>query len=944
MIAGQDGMARLMRRQDWSASPLGPPEGWPASLRTVVDLMLGCRHPMFIAWGPALGMLYNEGYGAMLGARHPWAIGQPFHEVWSDILPEVEPLIRRALAGEAIWRENMHLTMERNGYPEDTWCTFSYSPLRDESGAIAGVFCTCMETTRQVLAERRQANATAALRESEARFRNMADTAPVIIWTTDASDYCTSLNRRWYEFTGQAPGAGEGFGWLNATHPEDRPATEAAFRAASAARQPFQIDYRLRRADGSYARAFDTAAPRFGEEGEYLGYIGSVIDISERHSAAAAVAESEARFRALIEASAQIVWTADASGAITEDSPSWRAFTGQGEAEWLGTGWLDAIHPEDRTAAAAVWSGCIASRTPYETSYRLRHRSGDYRWTAARSLPLLRPDGTVRTWVGMNIDIEEQRQAEARLRALNAQLEGRVVERTRERDRIWLLSQDLMLVARFDGIITAVNPAWTTLLGWDTTVLPGTRLLDLIHPEDRDATQRETFRLGQGLSTQRFENRYCHRDGGWRWVSWTAVPAEGLIHAVGRDITAERAAAEALRAAEDQLRQAQKMEAVGQLTGGIAHDFNNLLTGIIGSLALLKKRVAEGRAAEVGRYVEAATTSAQRAAALTQRLLAFARRQPLDPRPVDVAALLGSMEELLRRTIGEQIALAIDIEPPLQPTLCDPNQLENAILNLAINARDAMPEGGALRIHAEQARLDADDDLPPGDYICISVTDTGVGMAPGVMARAFDPFFTTKPTGQGTGLGLSMIYGFVRQSGGDVRIRSAMGEGTTVRLCLPLHAASHLAATNEASLGSAPEAPPGPAAPALPEVPGAIAGETVLVVEDEPVVRGVVIETLRDFGYQVLEAGDGRSALAVLRSGRRLDLLVTDVGLPGGMNGRQLADHARELRPGLKVLFVTGYADAAGLAGEMLEPGMALITKPFAADMLGRRIRELIEG
>ncbi|RYJ02586.1 MAG: PAS domain S-box protein, partial [Acetobacteraceae bacterium] len=906
------------------------PEGWPVSLRSVVGLMLTARHPMFVAWGPELAFLYNDAYAPILGARHPWALGRPFREIWGEIWDEIGPLVDRALAGESTWSENLHLVMSRHGYAEDTWYTFSYSPVRDEAGTVAGMFCACIETTRQVLADRQRAEAEAALRESEARFRNMADNAPVMIWTTDPDGRCTWLNRRWYEFTGQEQGGGEGFGWLDAIDPADRGAAGAIFLDANAARRPFQSDYRLRRADGSHAAVIDAAAPRFSETGEYLGYIGSVIDISERQAATAAVAESEARFRALVEASASQLQTICAEGRTREPSASWLAFTGQSAADLLDKGWADAIHPEDREAAMAHWHGCIATARPYECTYRLRHHAGGYRWTLARGIPLLEADGRLRAWIGMNTDIDPQRQAEARLRALNASLTDRVEERTRERDRMWLLSQDLMLVAGFDGQVESVNPAWTKVLGWDLAAMRGTRFLDLVHPEDRDATLRETFRLGQGLATHRFENRYRHQDGGWLWISWTAVPAEGLIHAVGRDVTAEKAAAEALRAAEEQLRQAQKMEAVGQLTGGIAHDFNNLLTGIIGSLALLKKRVAEGRAAETGRYVEAATLSAQRAAALTQRLLAFARRQPLDPRPVDVASLIRSMEELLRRTIGETIALSIEIMPGLQPTLCDPNQLENAVLNLAINARDAMPEGGRLVIHAGTTRLEQDDEVIPGDYVCLSVGDTGVGMPPSVMARAFDPFFTTKPTGQGTGLGLSMVYGFVRQSGGNVRIRSTPGEGTTVRLCLPQHLGDEAAGAAEA------------AEPLTGEQ--AATGETVLVVEDEPVVRDVVVEVLRDLGYRALQAPDGPAALMLLRSRLRLDLLVTDVGLPGGMNGRQLADAARETRPGLKVLFVTGYADVAGQAGDVLEPGMALIPKPFEAAVLARRIRELIES
>ncbi|MER2249021.1 ATP-binding protein [Methylorubrum podarium] len=390
-------------------------------------------------------------------------------------------------------------------------------------------------------------------------------------------------------------------------------------------------------------------------------------------------------------------------------------------------------------------------------------------------------------------------------------------------------------------------------------------------------------------------------------------------------------AAERERMSED-LRQSQKMEAVGQLTGGIAHDFNNLLTGIVGSLDLMQSRIAQGRTEKLQRYIETAMASANRAAALTHRLLAFARRQPLDPKPTDVNALIEGMSDLLRRTTREAIELRVEPEPGLWPTLCDPHQLENAILNLVINARDAMPEGGMLSVVTSNGRHDPSDPDPskrllPGDHVCISVSDTGAGMPPEVMKRAFDPFFTTKPLGQGTGLGLSMIYGFARQSQGQTDIASEVGRGTTVRICLPRHAGILV---EPAELHEVAEVPRG-------------SGETVLVVEDEQVVRDLIVEVLHDLGYQTLQAADGPLGLRVLQSPTRIDLLVTDVGLPG-LNGRQLADHARETRPDLKVLFMTGYAEGAATPSGFLDPGMALITKPFTVDALMSRIRAIIEG
>jgi signal transduction histidine kinase len=453
----------------------------------------------------------------------------------------------------------------------------------------------------------------------------------------------------------------------------------------------------------------------------------------------------------------------------------------------------------------------------------------------------------------------------------------------------------------------------------------------LEHPDDGGITRAQVRKLGEAETTVRFESRFRHKDGSYRWLSWTGVSDVAHNYAVARDITADKAAAERLKATEEALLQSQKMEAVGQLTGGIAHDFNNLLTGIVGSLDLLQTRLNQGRTDNVARYINAAMTSANRAAALTHRLLAFARRQPLIPKSVDANQLVVSLEDLLRRTIGETIDLAILASDDLWGTLCDPNQLESALLNLAINARDAMPDGGKLTISTANARLDgvtADTPaLVPGDYIRIDVTDTGVGMSAEVAARAFDPFFTTKPIGQGTGLGLSMIYGFARQSNGHVTIDSKIKQGTSVKLYLPRHDGD--AATEHESAVKAAE--------------HAATGETVLVVEDEPVVRAVILEMLQEQGYRTLEAVDGPAGLRILRNRERIDLLVTDVGLPG-MNGRQLADQARETRPDLKILFITGYAESAAIAAGFLQPGMEMITKPFDLDNLSQRIRSMVSG
>jgi len=398
------------------------------------------------------------------------------------------------------------------------------------------------------------------------------------------------------------------------------------------------------------------------------------------------------------------------------------------------------------------------------------------------------------------------------------------------------------------------------------------------------------------------------------------------------DVTERLNEQERIRLMEEALRQSQKMEAVGQLTGGIAHDFNNLLTGILGSLEMLDLRLRQGRLQDLERYTGTARSAAQRAAALTHRLLAFSRRQTLDPQPVALEQLVIGLEDLIQRSIGPQIALEREAAPRLWLTHIDALQLENALLNLCLNARDAMPDGGRIRILLSNERLDATQAelqaLPVGDFVRLSVGDTGSGMSDEVLARVFDPFFTTKPIGQGTGLGLSMVHGFVLQSGGEIRIDSTPGAGTWVHLYLPRH---HLASLADSALPVEPE----------PHSPGQ--GETILVVDDEPTIRTLLVEVMIAQGYRVLEAADAATALALLMPDTPLDLLVTDVGLPGALNGRQLADALRGLRPELPVLFITGYAEGQVIDDAHLETGMRVLTKPFTLDTLERRIQAMLQ-
>lgn len=457
--------------------------------------------------------------------------------------------------------------------------------------------------------------------------------------------------------------------------------------------------------------------------------------------------------------------------------------------------------------------------------------------------------------------------------------------------------------------------------------------LDLVHQpiHGLDGEVSGIFTQGIDVTERVLADERLHiaqRAGGIGSVEW--LPDRGSaadeLEAKVQERTRE------LQDVQEVLRQSQKMEAIGQLTGGIAHDFNNLLTGIMGSLDLLKRRLDSGRFSEADRFIDTAVGSAERAAGLTQRLLAFARRQSLDVKPIDIDRLILSIQELLQRTLGEQVSLAVVPGCAPWPALTDADQLENALLNLAVNARDAMPDGGSLTIETSSSRLDesegrASGGLQAGEYVVIKVRDTGRGMEPEVIAKAFDPFFTTKPLGQGTGLGLSMIYGFVKQCGGHAHLHSEPGRGTTVSLYFPRHQGDAVEAVRDT---------------AGPSVTLRSDGKTVLVVEDDPAVRMLVMEVLNELGYRALEAADGPSALVTLESAARIDLLVSDVGLPG-LNGRQLAEIGRQLRPGLRVLFITAYAESAAVRGGFLGAGMEMVTKPFAMQALAAKIRQMIE-
>ena len=837
------------------------------------------------------------------------------------------------------------------------WASGEMMPLRDGDGAHIGFVKILRDRTSEHLTGK-------ALDDAQRRLRRAQEAGGIGLFTVDLADNRLRPTLEFCRLFGLSAVESYPATTIEALIiPEDM---YLVSNAASRARGEIVQDaeYRIRRADTGELRWINRKGEIEYEDGRPVRFSGAARDVTEQRSARDRLAASEARYRALFDTMDEgfcIIEFIDGPHGASSDynhveaNPGYERQTGiagivgqtiRGLAPAEADGWVELYGEVLRTGRTIRFERYFAAA------------GRDIEVSAVRIEP-----ASLRQVSILFRDISGRKEAEAALRASEA-----VARENIERVQLALAAGAIIGTWHWDipGDRFTVDEGFAQAFGLDASLgrsgIPLAQIVATVHPEDRAGLASaidEAVGRGGAYSHQ---YRVRRTDGNYYWIEANGRVDHGpdgapkgfpgvLIDVQERRaIAAERdRATEALRAlndtleqrvmerteelmrAEEALRQSQKMEAVGQLTGGLAHDFNNLLAGISGSLEMMNTRITQGRFKDVEKYMVAAQGASKRAAALTHRLLAFSRRQTLEPKTTDVNVLANGMLDLIRRTVGPSIEVTLAGAPQLWSVLVDSSQLENALLNLCINARDAMPEGGRVTIETANRDIDSRQaemrDMPPGEYLVLSVSDNGSGMPPEVVARVFEPFFTTKPTGQGTGLGLSMIYGFAKQSGGQVRVHSVVAEGTSISIYLPRHLGQVDAGEDRAQAVFRPTAE---------------AGETVLVVDDEPTVRMLVMDVLSDLGYVSIEAGDGIGGLKVLESNARVDLLVTDVGLPGGMNGRQMADAARVHRPDLKVLFISGFAEAALFNNGHLDPGMAVLTKPFAVDVLAARVREMI--
>ncbi|TDH61234.1 PAS domain S-box protein [Dankookia rubra] len=802
-------MRALVSGHDWAATPLGPMGEWSRSLRAAVDLVLGSPLGMIVLWGPDLVQVYNDGYRAVMGAKHPGGLGQPTRGCWPEVWAFNAPIYAAVLGGRSRSFAEQLLVVERHGRPEEAWFDLTYSPLHDcpdaehAEGRVSGVLVTVVEVTGRVRAEMLHRN-------SELRLAQMFEQAPTFMALL--------------------------------TGPE----------------------HRFERANPGYRRVVGDrdvvghtvveALPEVVDQG-YLALLDGVYRTGVAHAA------DGARF------------VLDGEGG----APPREVF-------------VDFVYQPLRDMEGQV-TGIFVEGV--DVTKRLR------------------ADASLRA-------------SEAQLRALNQDLERQVADRAHERSLTWQVSPHLLsVISLADGTFSRVNPAWHAVLGWSEAEIVGRPFTDFVHPDDMPALAPAWAQVRAHVPLLRFENRYRSKRGDYHWLRWSCVPDDGHLYSTAVDITADSAAAEALAATQDQLRQSQKLEAIGQLTGGVAHDFNNLLTVIRGSVELLRRAgLPEERRL---RYVEAIGDAAGRATRLTGQLLAFARRQALTPLPFDVAASLREVAGMVRSLTGSRVRLDLNLPEAPFTILADRSQFDTAIVNMAINARDAMRGEGVLRIAAGPVSgIPAIRAHAPvaGDFVAVTMTDTGPGVPDADLVRIFEPFFTTKGVGEGTGLGLSQVIGFARQSGGDIRVESPPDGGATFTLYLPRAEPG----TEEAEEEEATDAIPG-------------GGVCVLVVEDNERVGEFATAALREIGYEGVLALDAAAALAELeRDCERFHIVFSDVVMPG-LSGIELGEEVRRRHPDIPIVLTSGYSHVLAQNGKH---GFELLHKPYSIEQLSRVLRRAV--
>ncbi|KAA0122356.1 PAS domain S-box protein [Methylobacterium sp. P1-11] len=930
LFAGGGVMGALMRDRDWSTTSLGPREHWPHSLIVLMRVMLSSRQPMFIAWGADRTLVYNDSYAPMLGARHPAALGRPFFETWPEVRDEVGSLMNRVFAGDPVHMDDLQLTLHRNGYPEEAHFAFSYTPVPGEDGSVIGLFCACTETTRQVLTERKAASER---QRQQALLQQMPGFVAVLRGREHVFEY---VNDAYIAVAGERD-------YLGRTVPEVFPelrdqgffelldrvyATGEAFAARTVP---------IRFTDGDDRYLDFLYQPVRDETGTVAGIFAGGYEVTEQVRSRAALAESESRYRTLfetIDVGFCIIEMRfdDANEAvdyrITEANPAFERQTG---ANVIGR-WVSEFAPNLERHWLETYGRVALTGEPahFENWAEVFGR-----WFDVRALRVSDPAaGRVAVFF---TDISERKRMEEELRVLNTKLERQVSERTAERDLLATIVErtDVMVMAADLAYnILAINKANADEFERIYGVRPkvADNMLDLLadQPEHQaqvragwgrglageevtiveDYGDPERVRPYYEINFRTLRNEHGERIGCYQFVT---------------DVTERLRGQAELALAQEALRQSQKLEAVGQLTGGVAHDFNNLLTIIRSSVDFLRRPdLPEERK---GRYLDAVSDTVERAAKLTGQLLAFARRQTLKPEVFDVGQRVRGIADMLDTVTGARVRVMTEVPDDPCFIRADLSQFESALVNMAVNARDAMEGEGTLIL-----RLARGATLPAirghagsrNPFAAMSLTDTGAGIPADQLGRIFEPFFTTKEVGRGTGLGLSQVFGFAKQSGGDVDVRSTLGVGTTFTLYLP-----------EAAAEDRPEGTPRPD-----EGPAPLgAGQCVLVVEDNVGVGQFATQILEDLGYKTTWAANAEEALDRLgRSGNGFDLVFSDVVMPG-MGGVALAKELQRRLPALPVVLASGYSHVLAQEGTH---GFELLQKPYSAEQLGRILHQVL--